>query len=115
MVPDPTTITGLIGGLPSSPGTLVGNPAAAPATGVVGDPAAVAPDPSNTEQMTGNVAAGTFMGTGSSVASNADYVGGVNVANTAANAMNDPQGFLGSAGSLSEMLLRLMQVTLPTY
>ena len=56
MVPDPTTITGLIGGLPSSPGTLVGNPAAAPATGVVGDPAAVAPDPSNTEQMTGNVA-----------------------------------------------------------
>ena len=102
MVPDPTTITGLIGGLPSPPGTLVGNPAAAPATGVVGDPAAVAPDPSNTEQMTGNVAAGTFMGTGSSVASNADYVGGVNVATTAANAMNDPQGFLGSAGSLSE-------------
>ena len=67
--------------------------------GLVGNPAAAG---GGSDQLTGNIAAGTFVGTGSSVASNADYVGGVNVANTSANILKDPQGFLGTEGTLSD-------------
>ncbi len=69
------------------------------ANGLVGNPAAAG---GGSDQLTGNIAAGTFVGTGSSVASNADYVGGVNVANTSANILKDPQGFLGTEGTLSD-------------
>lgn len=67
--------------------------------GLVGNPAAAG---GGSDQLTGNIAAGTFVGTGSSVASNADYVGGVNVANTSANILKDPKGFLGTEGTLSD-------------
>jgi len=67
--------------------------------GLVGNPAAAG---GGSDQLTGNIAAGTFVGTGSSVASNAEYVGGMNVANTSADIIKDPQGFLGSAGTLSD-------------
>lgn len=69
------------------------------ATGLVGDPAAAG---GGSDLLTGNIAAGTFVGTGSSVASNSDYVGGVNVANTSANILKDPKGFLGTEGTLSD-------------
>ena len=69
------------------------------ANGLVGNPAAAG---GGSDQLTGNIAAGTFVGTGSSVASNADYVGGVNVANTSADILKDPQGFLGTEGTLSD-------------
>ena len=69
------------------------------ANGLVGNPAAAG---GGSDQLTGNIAAGTFVGTGSSVASNADYVGGVNVANTSANILKDPKGFLGTEGTLSD-------------
>ena len=66
-------------------------------TGLVGDPNAAG---GGSDPLTGNTAAGTFVGTGSSVASNADYVGGVNVANTSADILADPSGFLGTEGNL---------------
>lgn len=69
------------------------------ANGLVGNPAAAG---GGSDQLTGNIAAGTFVGTGSSVASNADYVGGVNVANTSADILKDPKGFLGTEGTLSD-------------
>jgi hypothetical protein len=69
------------------------------ATGLVGDPNAAG---GGSDPVTGNIAAGTFVGTSSSVAQNADYVGGVNVANTSADILKDPSGFLGSEGSLSD-------------
>lgn len=69
------------------------------ATGLVGNPNAAG---GGSDPVTGNTAAGTFVGTGSSVASNADYVGGVNVANTSADILKDPSGFLGTEGSLSD-------------
>jgi len=70
------------------------------ADGLVGD--ANAATGGSYQSLTGNTPAGTFIGTGSSVASNADYVGGVDVANQAADIMRDPSGFLGSEGTLSD-------------
>lgn len=66
--------------------------------GLVGDPAAVT---GTYQSLSGNTPAGTFIGTSSSVAQNADYVGNVNVAQEAERAMEDPSGFLGAEGSLS--------------
>ena len=71
---DPTTTSG-----------LVGDANAAPASA----------------SLTGNTPAGTFIGTSSSVASNADYVGGVNVANENADILSDPSAYLGTEGNLS--------------
>ena len=65
--------------------------------GLVGDPNAAG---GGAEPLTGNVAAGTFVGTGSTVANNADYVGGMDVGGTAANIVQDPSGFLGQEGNL---------------
>jgi hypothetical protein len=70
---------------PTSTSGLVGDANAAPASA----------------SLTGNTPAGTFIGTSSSVASNADYVGGVNVANENANILKDPTGYLGTEGNLS--------------
>ena len=42
------------------------------------------------------------VGTGSSVANNADVVGGTNVANTATSIINDPSSFMGSDRTLSD-------------
>jgi hypothetical protein len=74
---DPTTASG-----------LVGNTAAAPATA----------------SITGNQPAGTYIGTSSSVAGNAEIVGGVNVANEAADIMKDPLGYLGSDAVMKDQV-----------
>lgn len=74
---DPTTASG-----------LVGNTAAAPAAA----------------SITGNQPAGTYIGTSSSVAGNAEIVGGVNVANEAADIMNDPLGYLGSDAVMKDQV-----------
>lgn len=65
--------------------------------GLVGDPNAA----STTMNLTGNTPAGTFIGTGSSVATNADYVGNTNIANVSGDIIRDPAGFLGSEGTLA--------------
>lgn len=72
------------------------------ADGLVGD--ANAASSGSYQSLTGNTPAGTFIGTGSSVAANADYVGGVDVANQAADILRDPSGFLGSEGTLSDQV-----------
>lgn len=66
--------------------------------GLVGDPNAA----SVTNNLTGNTPAGTFMGTSSSVATNADYIGGTNIANVSSDIIRDPAGFLGSEGTLAD-------------
>jgi hypothetical protein len=66
--------------------------------GLVGDPAAVT---GTYQSLTGNTPAGTFIGTGSSVASNSDYVGDTNVALESERILEDPAGYLGEQGSLS--------------
>lgn len=68
------------------------------AEGLVGDPNAA----SVTNNLTGNTPAGTFVGTGSSVATNSDYVGGTNITNVSSDIIRDPSGFLGSEGTLSD-------------
>ena len=62
------------------------------ADGLVGDIRAVP----TTTSLTGNTPPGTFIGTGSSVAENADYVGGVNVTNLAEDIVTAPSDFLAS-------------------
>ena len=74
---------------PTSPEGLVGDPAAV--TGTMGT-------------LTGNTPAGTFIGTGSSVASNADYVGETNVTKEAELLLADPKEYLGKDGNLSSQV-----------
>ena len=62
------------------------------ADGLVGNTNAVP----TTTSLTGNTPPGTFIGTGSSVAENADYVGGVNVTNLAEDIVTAPSDFLAS-------------------
>lgn len=87
MAVDPTSMQGLVGA-PEAGKIMPATPAAG----------------GGTEVLTGNLAAGTYVGTGSSVATNADYVGGVNVANVSADIIKDPSGFLGPEGTLSEQV-----------
>ena len=114
---DPTNATGLVGNPNAVPPGTAGVKPSAPVKqqggrvenmvmpgGPSGDPAMVMPgNPADTGV---NTPAGNFVVANSSVANNADYVGGTNVTDMTTDIVNNAEGFINDAGgNLSDQVV----------
>ena len=104
---DPTNTKGLVGNPSAVPAGTAGVKTSMPVqnmTGGTADTSMVMPGgPSDAGDgaiggETANAPAGNFTVANSSVASNADYVGGTNVTNMTTDIVNDAEGFINDAG-----------------